>query len=498
MPYSKQTWVDGSASSPVNATRLNFMESGIETAQNTAELQGSYKQVLGLVANSTAAATANTAAIQAVLDAGYIAVLPKSYVSNVDDCFYFNSTIVIPPFGGIVGAGMESTVLMQAPGSNLDAGIAASYWYNNASRTSNSGSTFYLADFRLDMNWKDWNSPYTVRNNDTVGTGHGIAGSMFRSWIRRVMVSRCKGHGIFGNSACKDGTTYAGESIQWFIDGCNIHNCGWSGIHLADTGGGSSFNDGYILDNHLWNIGTASSAQAVEIGNFLYMQNAAGTVIRGNHCYGGATQSAKGWGCKVKHGFYLLTCGGTRVEHNQVADFGYNETAAAYYGIFTRADQYRGCVIYGNTVFTDEDVNPATASGHSYTAIRAGSATNTWVGKVTITGNQIGSRSQSRQSRAPTLTAVALIANNGGTTVATVTGNVCNEVAKTFDGGTANVTCVQEGNSWNKASATPTSSNGGFWQAGTVIWHSAPTATNIGWVCTTAGTPGTWTAMNVS
>lgn len=33
----------------------------------------------------------------------------------------------------------------------------------------------------------------------------------------------------------------------------------------------------------------------------------------------------------------------------------------------------------------------------------------------------------------------------------------------------------------------------GTWTQGTIAWHSAPTANGvIGWVCTTAGTPGTW------
>lgn len=41
-------------------------------------------------------------------------------------------------------------------------------------------------------------------------------------------------------------------------------------------------------------------------------------------------------------------------------------------------------------------------------------------------------------------------------------------------------------------SAAPTT---GTWQQGDIVWHSAPTSGgNIGWVCTTAGTPGTWKA----
>jgi hypothetical protein len=40
------------------------------------------------------------------------------------------------------------------------------------------------------------------------------------------------------------------------------------------------------------------------------------------------------------------------------------------------------------------------------------------------------------------------------------------------------------------ASAAPT---GGTWKVGDIVWNSAPTAGGtVGWVCTTAGSPGTW------
>lgn len=42
-------------------------------------------------------------------------------------------------------------------------------------------------------------------------------------------------------------------------------------------------------------------------------------------------------------------------------------------------------------------------------------------------------------------------------------------------------------------SAVPTT---GTWGLGSIIWNSAPVAgENIGWVCTVAGTPGTWVAF---
>jgi hypothetical protein len=50
------------------------------------------------------------------------------------------------------------------------------------------------------------------------------------------------------------------------------------------------------------------------------------------------------------------------------------------------------------------------------------------------------------------------------------------------------------GKTWIVASAAPTT---GTWPVGAIAWNSAPTAGGggspfIGWVCVTAGTPGTW------
>lgn len=46
------------------------------------------------------------------------------------------------------------------------------------------------------------------------------------------------------------------------------------------------------------------------------------------------------------------------------------------------------------------------------------------------------------------------------------------------------------GNTWNWAAATPA---GGYYNQGDVVYNSAPVAAGtIGWVCTTAGTPGIW------
>ena len=60
------------------------------------------------------------------------------------------------------------------------------------------------------------------------------------------------------------------------------------------------------------------------------------------------------------------------------------------------------------------------------------------------------------------------------------------QVSNIYQNGTVNVSTEL----YNRYSAAPTA---GTWAVGDVVWNSAPTAGGtIGWVCTTAGTPGTW------
>ena len=63
-----------------------------------------------------------------------------------------------------------------------------------------------------------------------------------------------------------------------------------------------------------------------------------------------------------------------------------------------------------------------------------------------------------------------------------------------FGGGTGQTTIHDRGNSWNGKELYGTAAPvAGTWAVGDIVWHQNPAAAgNIGWVCTTAGTPGTW------
>jgi parallel beta-helix repeat protein len=62
-------------------------------------------------------------------------------------------------------------------------------------------------------------------------------------------------------------------------------------------------------------------------------------------------------------------------------------------------------------------------------------------------------------------------------------------------GGTAGI--IRDCNDWQYAAAAPSTATN-TWFVGDKVWNTSVTAsTTPGWVCTTAGTPGTWTAMPV-
>ena len=52
---------------------------------------------------------------------------------------------------------------------------------------------------------------------------------------------------------------------------------------------------------------------------------------------------------------------------------------------------------------------------------------------------------------------------------------------------------LSEGRLVNRYAANTAAPTTGDWARGDIVWHSEPASGgNIGWVCTAAGTPGTW------
>lgn len=57
---------------------------------------------------------------------------------------------------------------------------------------------------------------------------------------------------------------------------------------------------------------------------------------------------------------------------------------------------------------------------------------------------------------------------------------------------------LSEGSITARHAAQTTYPTTGTWQQGDIVWNSSPASTGyIGWVCTAAGTPGTWKGFGV-
>jgi hypothetical protein len=83
-------------------------------------------------------------------------------------------------------------------------------------------------------------------------------------------------------------------------------------------------------------------------------------------------------------------------------------------------------------------------------------------------------------------------------TAAVITGNVATGVTAPSFKNTPDTTVSEFANSWNasftyEAAVAPST---GTWKVGDIAWDTTPSAGGkIGWVCTVAGSPGTWKAF---
>lgn len=136
----------------------------------------------------------------------------------------------------------------------------------------------------------------------------------------------------------------------------------------------------------------------------------------------------------------------------------------------------RGIQVYGDKITVSNNMVWAkTAAGDAIT-VSSGQTTD----QLVLLGNHIFS---GRYGLGFYGTVTALLVNGNmisGAGTANTTGK--NVVTNWRDGGN---------NSWNFVTAAPTTE---YWHVGTRVYDTAIAAGgNVGWVCTTAGTPGTWT-----
>lgn len=389
--------------------------------------------------------------------AASIAALPSAggVVQLKPGTFYINGTILLPDRVTLRGCGKFSSTVKQADGANLDAVIAGASWYSNR---TDSGYSIAVENLGIDGN----------KANQTGGAGHGVAFMNFNSHIARLRIDNCRGDGIHYSNRNRGGTDISNTSVETTIEQNEVFNSGGSGIAVTNPGSlGTGCTDGFLIDNIVGGAGAHG----------VLNQSAAGWRIVGNHIYNSTLGIAQ-------DAFHLTQCFSTRVAENYVEDWGASSSSGTYYGISADSNaDTAGTVIADNVLKTSQSGN----AGNTYAAIFL--LANTSACRFTCTGNLIASRNVS-----PAVQGVWSFGNSGGTVVGVLASNVHNGGGIAVSLANA-AGLLNANNSWNFASAFPST---GAWTQGTVVWNTgAAAAGSPGWICTTAGTSGTWKTMAV-
>ena len=245
--------------------------------------------------------------------------------SNPGDTIQFhgtcvtNQTIVLLGKRNYYGDSRNATTIQQAAGSNLVALLASDSWVNNSPTT---GDPIRIAHLNLD-------------GNSSANSGTNVL--VLRSWfshIEDLAVQNAGGDGILIPSASSSGTLLTGTEVNSVIDKVWVNNSGANGIHVVDSG--DSITDWFLLDSAVQDSGASA----------IYLGNAAGWMVRGNHAYG-----------VQNHGILASRCYGTTIEGNYIEQFGTaGGTGNTWYGIIASLAGSAASVISGNKIFMFQGV----------------------------------------------------------------------------------------------------------------------------------------------
>ena len=224
-----------------------------------------------------------------------------------------DATIVLLGDRSYEGDSRTGTVLHQASGANLAALVASDSWSNDWAYT---GDPIRIAQLTLDGN----------RSANT-----GTNALVIRSWltvIEDLQVENAPADGIQITNLSKNGVALQTSQVNGHISNVFVTNSGGTGVHVVDTG--NSVTDWSLLDS--W---VATSGQSA-----IYMDNAAGWTVRGNHVYG-----------IQQHAIFANSCWATAIDGNYIEDFGGAGGNNTWYGIACTVGGGATTVINANKVF---------------------------------------------------------------------------------------------------------------------------------------------------
>jgi Right handed beta helix region len=252
------------------------------------------------------------------------------------------SGIVLPGDRTYAGGSTTGTVLRQ--GAAMAFVLASSNYTGNATTT---GDPLQIRDLTVDC--------------DGTGRTDGIVILNWRTNVNQVNVDGCGGSGIVDTAVPADGKPITNTSVNSRFENNFITGSGQYGFAVIDPV--NAVTDGFFTDNQVADSGSDG----------VYLQNAEGWNVSGNHLYGDSGD-----------GIDASRLYGTTISSNYIEDFGVGQRTGTWYGIAGSAQDGPGSVLMGNKVFNlNGEQNGA---GHSYIAI---TATNSGTGHLSVYANVI-------------------------------------------------------------------------------------------------------------
>jgi hypothetical protein len=237
-----------------------------------------------------------------------------------------NSTIILLGDRTYVGDSRTGTIIRQASGSNLLAVVASDSW-NDVCEKGNNSCKYTGDPIRI--------AHLTIDGNSAANSGTNAL--VIRSWLTTIedlQVENAPEDGIQITNLNKTGIPLENTQVNGHISNVFVTNSGGNGIHVVDVGDspstGNSVTDWSLLDSWIANSGESA----------IYMDNAAGWTVRGNHVYG-----------VRQHAIYANRCYATSIDQNYIEEFGSDNEKNTWYGIACTVNGGAASVISGNKVF---------------------------------------------------------------------------------------------------------------------------------------------------
>jgi hypothetical protein len=276
--------------------------------------------------------------------------VPGSQIQIHGTCLV-NATIVLRGDMSYVGDSRTGTIIEQANGANLPAVVAAYGWYNDSSAVDSPITLAHL----------------TINGNSAANSGS--VDLVVRSWestFEDLEIANAPSDGVLLSNPSKNGVDLAkgANMVNSRFSNLFILNCRGDGFHVNDRGSsGNNITDIDLLDSWISNPGSSA----------IYLDNAAGWKIRGNHVYAVHVDA-----------IHASRCFGTAIDGNYIENFGKaGGSGTNYSGIECTVQSGPASIISNNKIF---QIGGQASTGNFYFIL---AKLNSGTGYINVTGNTI-------------------------------------------------------------------------------------------------------------